>query len=431
MENIAEQIEAILVEGQTIVCLRTFPEVLDFTKAEEGQLFIATQKGHLVLNLNRFNIKDIFGLLSVSIFDRKYVQNIITYNFKSLISYLKFFSDGKSLLPHAVLDLQVVENFLHTQKKAPENFREFIDRSRQVASDKSWKLIYQKLLHPLLTQVIPSLETFPLLHLEERKAKYAFYDIEGQANGRLRCMKKFSEGFVPHTLGAEEKKVLRPRGYNKDFLYVDVKYCEVSVLQILSQDPVLSAILFSEEDLYRSIYKTITGDECDSDKKRQIAKDLFLMVVYGSGAKTLAERLKISINVASELIDRIYKRFPIAMNWIIQKTEEAKVNGFTIDYFSRKRNLAENESYLARNSVVQGPAATVCLEKLVQIHKVVSSNLCFSVHDGYGLVCDKDDVRRVNRIVNDVVKTESELIPGLKLRCESKFGPTLDQLIKF
>jgi DNA polymerase I-like protein with 3'-5' exonuclease and polymerase domains len=212
-----------------------------------------------------------------------------------------------------------------------------------------------------------------------------------------------------------------------------MKYCEVVVLQWLSQDEKLKEIMASGVDLHQEIYQLVTGDVCDSSEKREISKRLFLPVVYGCGAKRLSENLGLPIETSKEIIDRIHRLFPTAMAWIVNKQVMAKTQTVQ-DYFGRPRNFGENESYLARNFVVQSVAATVCLEKLVDVYRAISKKncrICFTIHDGYGLVCSKSDALSVIKIVKPILESESKLCPGLELKSTVKFGKKLDQLKSF
>jgi DNA polymerase I-like protein with 3'-5' exonuclease and polymerase domains len=182
---------------------------------------------------------------------------------------------------------------------------------------------------------------------------------------------------------------LKPRGYNLGFICPDVKYCEIAVLQWLSGDSKLKKLLESDEDLYSGIFTLVTDLECNTPDKRRVGKEAFLMVVYGAGKTAVANKLGISEGLAKSLVSRIYEAFPEAMNWIKGAVAEAEASGTIRDYFGRPRTFTAETAYGARNFVVQGVAATVCLEILVELYKLfegTSTNLCFSIHDGYGIV---------------------------------------------
>ncbi|NIQ16166.1 MAG: hypothetical protein GTO02_17770, partial [Candidatus Dadabacteria bacterium] len=90
---------------------------------------------------------------------------------------------------------------------------------------------------------------------------------------------------------------------------------EVCMLAWLSQDEKLLGLVSEEGDFYSKLYDQITDDEVDD--KRSFCKDfLFLPVIYGQSAKTLAERANIGIEVAEGLIWRLRDIFPDLFNWI-------------------------------------------------------------------------------------------------------------------
>lgn len=420
-----------MLEKTKAVYVRTDPEVLDFTSTSPGKVIISGGQKKVDLEINNENARELAGFLDNTIFNKEHITTIVAWDCKSLFTYLKHFVP-KAIEPTAnIIDLHVIENFLGIQKKQPENLSESLDRAKAVHAFSSWKKPYKDLLLPLMLKVLPALENVPLLDEQDRVTKYAHYEIEGQTNGRLRCSKRFSKGYVPHTLGLEQKQVLKPSGYGKIFLASDIKHCEVSVLQWLSGDDRLGEIIRSGNDLYREIYKIITRDDCTTDNKRKLGKEIFLKVIYGIGSNGLAEELKVDVELAKELINRTYHGFPIATGWIKAKQNEAKLQGTIEDYFGRPRTFKPENSYLARNFVVQGVAATICLEKLCELHEAIQSLesvLCFSIHDGYGFVCPVAQANETYKRINVVMKEPSKLCPGLFLKAETKFGKKLDAM---
>ncbi len=427
----AELIGEMITKTQ-VVYLRTDPEVLDFTNNSPGKIIISGGQQKVDIDVNRNNVIEVAGLLSNSIFDKTNISMIISWNIKSLFSYFKAYFSKPFISTTSIVDLQVIEKFLNITEKQPENLSEALNRTKAVSANTNWKPIYKTLHLPLMLQVLPSLETTALLDEQTKSPKFAFYEIEGQTNGRLRCPKKFEKGYIPHTLGPTEKQNFKPRGLNQLFISSDIKHCEVSVLQWLSKDEVLGQIMKSDLDLYSEIYKIITQDDCDSDKKRKIGKEIFLKVIYGIGSKGLSEELKVSIDIAKEVINRTYSSFPTATDWIKSQQNEAKNKGTIQDYFGRPRTFTEDTAYLARNFVVQGVAATVCLEKLIELHRAFQNQpakLCFSIHDAYGFTCSKEDAPATFKLATDIIKTPSVLCPGLILKVESKYGKRLDSMV--
>lgn len=429
----SEQIEE-LFKVTKVVYLRSEPEVLDFTNNSTGKLVVIGGNRKVEIDIEPVTVSSVMGFLSVSIFDKENVQMVIGWNLKSIFSYFLYYCSNKIEYNNNLIDLMVIEKFLGIDKKSPENFIEAVNRTKEVSNYKNWKSLYKSLHLPLMLRVLPSLETSPILDINEKTSKFAYYEIEGQINGRLRSCNKFTRSFLPHTLGIEQKKYLKPRGEGKCFLSFDMKNCEIAVLQYLSKDEDLKNIINSGNDVYKEIYQIITEDSCDTDKKRDMAKTMFIAFIYGSGAKTLGGILGVSEGVARELINRIHNRFPISSGWMNSIYEEAKENGKIHDFFERPRNYTAETAYQARNFVVQSVAATVCLEKLIEIYYAIrkfDAQIVFSIHDGYGIVTTTKDALNVYKAVKMALETESKLCPGLFLKAECKVGMKLDSMKVF
>jgi hypothetical protein len=411
------------------IYLWTEPEVLDFTSDDGGKVVLAGGRHRIEIDVDRDEIKSIMGLLGATVFDNAVTPTLLAWNIKSIISYAKYYTDSTPMVTAPIIDLQIIENFLGDSRFKPNSIVEAVDRLKAASENKNWKSLYQKLHLPLATDTLPALETYPILDISKRDACYAHYEIEGQQNGRLRCAKRFTKGYLAHTMGADQKAVLKPRGYKLSFMVADIRNCEVTVLQWLSGDQQLKDIMESGKDLYREIYRIITNDTCNSDNKRKLAQVMFLSVIYGSMSKGLAATLNVSESIAQELRKRIIQSFPQCMEWLQGQQEVAK-NGVVTDYFGRPRNF-ESEPYKARNFSVQGVAATVCLEKLVELKRRLDktqAHICFTVHDGYGLVVPNDRIEETAKIVWEVLEAPSKLCPGLTMKVKIEVGVMLDKM---
>lgn len=422
-----------LLQSNRTVFVRTEPETLDFTDATLGKVLIFGEKDKVELDVSSQNIKSVIGLLDATVFDKAVVDRLYFWNIKSLASYtLKHIA--KFVTPrNNLIDLKPIEGFLGEHKKPPESLQEVFNRARIVVENKSWLAIYRSIHLPLSLRVLPSIETTPLLNEQLRRSEYPCYEIEGQTNGRLNCSKKFAKSYLPHNMGPDIRKVMKPLGYGLRFVSADFRFCEVAVLQWLTQDEKLLEILNSGEDLHSRIYEIVTGDPCDTDTKRKISKKMFLPVVFGLGASGLAANLGLTEAVGVELHSRIYTIFGTALNWVGLKQQQAK-SGIVTDYFGRPRKFAPDQAYLARNFVVQAVAATFCQEKLVELWKafhqlqIPDQKLAYSVHDGYCGICKVSSAKQTYDIMKDVLESESKLCPGLKLKVEIKFGARLDSM---
>ena len=410
--------------------LKIEPEFLDFSTKTVGKLIIES-RGRVEIELNPQNVKQIAGLLQATIFDKEQVPLLLCYNIKSLFSYFRFYLKKEVIPTTPIVDLHVIESFLNLNKKCPKNLIEAINRSEAVSKYKRWTTVYRKIHLPLILKVIPSVESTPLLDKTDKSPKYLYYEIEGQVNGRLNCLKKFKKGYLPHNLSMEQKSNLKPRGDGYIFFSADFRHCEVTVLQWLSKDEVLKAIIDSGEDVYAEIFRIITGDECDTVNKRNMSKRMFLPVMYGLGDKGLSKNLSIPETTAREIINRINKKFVTATKWMQKQQDVAKSKNVTIDYFGRPRKYQEGESYKARNFAVQAPAAVVCAEKAIALYKELNemdARLCYTVHDGYVMICHMSHKEDMVNIVRNTLEAESAMCPGLQMKVEICYGDSLDQM---
>ena len=152
--------------------------------------------------------------------------------------------------------------------------------------------------------------------------------------------------------------------------------------------------------------------------------------MFGCGPQTLAANLKLRESVGIELHNRIKKRFSVSYDRMMDIQKQAE-KGAVEDYFGRRRVFPEGEHYKARNFWVQGVAATVCQEKLIELHKSLDGEnayIAYSVHDGFCGVCAIRAARNTYRTMKTTLEAESVLCPGLKMKVEIKFGARLDDM---
>jgi hypothetical protein len=403
------------------IFLHTNPEILDFTNPERKyELIILTQTKEIKIDLSPKNLIPTISLLSAALEN----TSIIGWNIKNLFTYVLSHTKALPNLDAKLIDLKALEAFLGFLKPMPISFLEAAERLKVIFQDTNWKKakeIHTKIHLPLIKEVLPSLEVTPLVDSEKRQLVHAYYELEGQANGRLRCEGAYKRNYIPHTMSIEQRKKLKPNDCRSIFMYFDYSHMEVSMLQWLSKDERLEQVLGLEEDLYKVVYKLVTGGDCNSDKKREICKGFFLPVIYGMGTEGLIRNIQkqsgieVSIGVAEKIISRIYGLFPRALEWIQEQGNS--------DYFGRRR-VFEDGRHRVRNFVVQSPASLVCLEKLIKLHGVLKeyAKLACTIHDGYVILVDKMKEKMVEAMAKDALCSESELCPGLKLKVICKIG---------
>ena len=425
------------------------PNVLDFTNLDKGaKIVLISKTSRIEIPMPKDRLGATLAISGLDSFLTRPEKVIIGWNIKPIITYMRGRSEAMKTdgedpvngwdVRGKVFDLKLLESYLGIDLPCPQTYLEAGGRLSQVFKHPSWKTlqkIYKEVYMPLMLDVLPSMEIAGLNHTELGMRVHPCYEIEGQANGRMRCdPRAFTRGFNPHSLGADEKVALRALTYDKCFLYLDYHHMEVTMLQYLSGDQRLKHILDSGQDIYCGIWEQITTLPCD-EKFRKVCKNLFLPVVYGQGIKSVADRAKVSETTAKKLVDRIYSMFGTALSWAKEQQSNLDAQNFVTDYFQRRRKFEEKQ-YRIRNFAVQAPAAIVCLHKLVKLHEALSSeklrkvaHLILHLHDGYVIMCSEKSWRKVRDRATEVLEADEELYPGLPLTVSCHKGANLNEMM--
>lgn len=422
--QLAIQLNQLAQTGPNIF-LRVKPEILDFTKNDFCFNLVFSSKSHeLVVEIDNLNFVDRITLIRTALFENNKLS-IIGWNIKNLFTFVLAKTGVNFEFESKLLDLKLAEFFIGIRERMPVDFREVLLRMKRVVEDSSWskfKNVYQKVYLPLLSLVLPKIEITGIFHTDKKRILFPYYEIEGQVGGRLACQLAYDNCFNPHSLSAEDRSKLQPKSSNLVFLSFDYSFHEVCVLAWLSKDDVLGKLVTEEGDFYSKLYTLLMGN---GDVDRAFCKDyIFLPTIYGQSVKTLAERAKISITSAEMIIGKLKGIFEKLFTWIENYHLE---NGICIDYVGRKRRFLDGEDYKYRNFIIQSPGAIFCLEKLVNLHKDLQGygSVIAHIHDGYFVYSDEKQAEAVKSICSNSLESESNLLPGLRIRTNYKISKTL------
>ena len=359
-------------------------------------------------------------------------KNIIfSWNAKEIFSYIKGKSDISFDISNTMIyDLSLIFSYFSIEQSKPQTFAEAVGLLKNVMSLSNWnkfKNFYEKVYYPLICKVLPDIETNCIVNNLKKKCVYPTYIIEGQANGRLKTIKIGPNSYNPHSIGEEERAELRPKNYDEVFVYFDYKNMEVNVLQWLSKDKKLKEIVENSDDIYKEIWKKVIKQE-PNESHRLLCKNIFLPVVFGQGYWSLSKKLKISEKNAARLIDTLVDAFPVAFDWV--NSQQVDSNKVAMDVFGRIRKFEDEEQYKIKNFCIQSPASMICLRKLVKLHQALLEigSLCFHVHDGYCVLCKKNQIESVFEIGTKILEEEDELFPELYLKTTCYFGNNLNNM---
>lgn len=408
------------------------PEVLDFTDTKIPTMILHGQDGQVVqISLKDDLLLKLIPMLKISVF----VQNhkVIAWNWKNFISYILAKTGKTCPIEAALIDLKVIESLVGRRLKCPKTFNESVNRVKDLVQTGLWKEVepvYKAIQIPLITTVIPHLETTGINSVAQHKRLYAYYEIDGQENGRLKCSQFYKDGYVPHAMKPEFRESLKTRCDSEFFMVFDFRGMEVFMLAHLSKDPLLLE-LCKANDIYSDLYEKIIETPTKEKKDREIAKKMFLPVIYGQSAYALSQRCGLSIETSELAIQKIHSLFPTALSFIEKYQKQLAEHGYVKDIFNRRRsNFLEGKEYAVRNFAIQSPAAIVCLEKLNHLYFALKdkTDIAYTIHDGYVVYATKDNLKTIKKIAFDVLSGESDVCPGLRLRVTCRAGRNLEHM---
>ena len=227
-----------------------------------------------------------------------------------------------------------------------------------------------------------------------------------------------------------------PEGYK--LLVADYDQIELRVMAMFSHDKQMSRIFRNEEDIHAGaaalIFKKpiaeVTSDE------RQVGKGVNFLTAYGGGAGKLATTTGISVDEAREIIDNYYRQFSGITEWKRQVVANGRIRGYVETMAGRRRRLPDLKSNddmersraerQAVNAVVQGSAADICKQAMLDIHdllKGTGASLLVQVHDELVVSVPEDLIEEITPRFMEAMG-HGRIIDGVPLMvsCDSAYS---------
>ena len=209
---------------------------------------------------------------------------------------------------------------------------------------------------------------------------------------------------------------------------IDYSQIELRVLAQLSGDENLRAAYQNNMDLHsltaRKIFELSENDEVTREQ-RIIAKTINFSIIYGKTAFGLAKELGITQREASEYIERYFNQYPRVKEFEKEIVEFTEKNGYTETLFGRRRiieginsknkNIKSQAERMAVNSVIQGTAAEVLKQVMIEIYRYIKDkagiSLLLQVHDELIFEISQDRleeyIENIEKIMKECVKFDS------------------------
>ena len=246
------------------------------------------------------------------------------------------------------------------------------------------------------------------------------FNLEGTETGRLSCaspnlqnqprsdhpeifasnddsqMEPTAQANSPLVLYGNIRRAFVPIRQGDVIVALDYSQIELRVLAHVSRDRFLCSALSAGGDIHRSVAARIFGksDAQISNQERQVGKKVVFGVLYGQGAKALAQTLGVSLGEASTFISGFRRGFPDVGAWTEEVLRGCRATGVVRTYTNRMRRLPNinstnfaDKSHSERqavNTVVQGSAADII--KIAMLHTAVvaaehHATLLSQIHD--------------------------------------------------
>jgi DNA polymerase I-like protein with 3'-5' exonuclease and polymerase domains len=79
----------------------------------------------------------------------------------------------------------------------------------------------------------------------------------------------------------------------------------------------------------------------EGKKRRQSVKAILLGIMYGRGARAIAEQIGSTVERAQEIVDDFYKSFPSVKTWMDDSLTKLKERNYVEDFYGRRRRLPD------------------------------------------------------------------------------------------
>ncbi len=210
------------------------------------------------------------------------------------------------------------------------------------------------------------------------------------------------------------------------FLIADYNQVELRVIAHLASEPALVEAFRVGTDIHNVTASRIYGvpGEKVTLAMRSKAKMVSYGLAYGMEAYGLAQRLGISVDEATEILDAYWKAFPAVRAYMDKVVAEARERGYTETLYGRRRPIPELQSsrYQVRaagerqamNSGIQGLAADIFKVALVRLYGRIESEgmrsvLVLQVHDEVIVEVPPDEESLAVSTVTDAMTKAAEL----------------------
>lgn len=284
--------------------------------------------------------------------------------------------------------------------------------------------------HPVVPLILEYREVFklfstyiePILKLGNKKHRiYTSFIQTGTNTGRLSSKSPNLQNIpVRSKLG----KSIREGFVSKDgytLLSLDYSQIELRLLAHFSKDSVLLESFHNNADIHAETAKILFPNENSRDFSllRSIAKSINFGLIYGMGARKLAQTLNIPQQEASKYIENYFATFPNVQQFLQAKKDSILADGYSQTLLGRKRYfdfmsatefMRSNFLREGVNTIFQGSAADLIKLSMNAIYKQIdalhngSCNMLLQVHDELIFEVKTELATKIGEQIKDIME---------------------------
>ena len=247
------------------------------------------------------------------------------------------------------------------------------------------------------------------------------------ATGRISSTEPNLQNIPVRTeLGREIRRMFVAEGENACLVDADYSQIELRVLAHISDDDTMKKAFTENIDIHTQTASQVFGVPIDevTSIMRSRAKAVNFGIVYGIGAFSLAQDLKISVKEADAYIKEYLHHYPKVDIYMKKVVEEARKNGYVTTMMGRRRNMPELKAArkvtqafgerVAMNAPIQGSAADIIKVAMVRVYQRLKSEnlqarLILQVHDELIIESPKEEKDHVRQILKEEMENAAVL----------------------
>lgn len=203
-------------------------------------------------------------------------------------------------------------------------------------------------------------------------------NLIGTYTGRLSCSNPNLQAVAKATEVFKVKDVFTAR---KGYLMIqsDYKQAEMRLVTHYTKDKLMKELIESNADLHAETAHKL-------NIPRQAAKRLNFSVIYGVGAKSLAESLRVDLSVARDYLEKYHGLYPGFRKLMNSCETFARDNGYIELWTGRQRhfNVPAADPHKAMSNLIQGGVAEivrVAISRLFPAISDIGGRMLMQVHD--------------------------------------------------